>query len=174
MAGGPAPIPVALPGSGYERKGIRGQGSWGSCGWLRRRCSLSRLWFAASGFSYHQVAGRRWSPGVRLRCRSLGTPRKLGKQLNRVILTTQTSPGPPSSSPGVQRRQADGRGSPSAFERQARTIGLKQPLLVASGKTEPKGAGLGPTSVCIFLSPHQCSPCHFLTLKPSFLLPPLG
>lgn len=67
----------------------------------------------------------------------------------------------------------DGCGSLSAFEHQARTIGRKQPLLVASGKTEPKGAGLGPTPDCTFPNPHECSPLSVLTLTSSFLSSPL-
>ena len=67
----------------------------------------------------------------------------------------------------------DGRGSLNAFEHQARTIGRKQPLLVASGKTEPKGAGLGPTPDCTFPDPHKCSPLPVLTLTSSFLSSPL-
>lgn len=75
--------------------------------------------------------------------------------------------------PGSGSRR-DGRGSPSVFERQARTIGRKGPLLVASGKTEPKGAGLGPTADCSFLDPLKCSPRPVLTLTSSSLSPPLG
>ena len=153
------------------------------------RCGCSLNLTLASALDFH-IPEMRQEEGVQQSGIGtgllLGIPGKLGKWLNGAILATQTSPGPQFSSsgcrpegigpvergltvPGSGSRQG-GHGSSNAFERQARTIGLKRPLLVASGKTEPKWAGPGPTADCTFPD-HTNSP---LALVSSFPSPPVG
>lgn len=74
----------------------------------------------------------------------------------------------PRSRAGGRLAAAGCPGNSGAFERQARTIGLNRPPLVASGKTERKGGqgwDLQPTDL------HKRSSCPLLALTPQVFLP---
>lgn len=85
--GPPSLLPFPCPGTG--EKVTKSQGSGG--GWDLWAQPESHAGLQPLDFHIPQAEARKGSPRVRHRLRTLGTSRKLGKWLNRVILATDSS-----------------------------------------------------------------------------------
>lgn len=129
-----SPIPAALPGSGYQEEATRVRGLSGWVGLVKMYVQPE----PCSGLpplDFHSPKLRQEGGALK----SLSTPRKLGKWFNwlseATLISLDPNPVPQGCRPeGLgsvgqdlwvpgRGSRRDGRGSPSAFERQARTIG---------------------------------------------------